>query len=355
MMRYPSRRRGFTLIELLVVIAIIAVLISILLPSLAGARASGRAMKSAANARSVAQGVTLYTVSEKYFPASYLYPNTVDGTEWVLADQVESHPNPGNGYIHWSQFLFDSGGVPEDAFKNPAALNGGAPATNPGADSSNWEPGQVNGAGAGPGSALPVDRQVKRVGYTGNAALFPRNKFNGSGSRKNQFVNPSLVDGSQQGSSKTILVAEFISTGNWNTIGASSSGGFESKSHRSISPFYGITSGSLAYSEPNTGGERFYYPTTASIKPLSEIPPYAIDAPNLFMLNVAGRSHPGKGDKRVEGGNGVYAFVDGHVETMHVKDTIRKRLWGDRYYSLTGANKVKKGWGPNEGTNPDGP
>ena len=83
-------RRGFTLIELLVVIAIIAVLISILLPALSGARASGRAMKSASNARNITQGVTIYTVSDRYFPASYLYPNSIDGTEWVLADQVEN-------------------------------------------------------------------------------------------------------------------------------------------------------------------------------------------------------------------------------------------------------------------------
>jgi prepilin-type N-terminal cleavage/methylation domain-containing protein/prepilin-type processing-associated H-X9-DG protein len=353
-MRHLSRR-GFTLIELLVVIAIIAVLISILLPSLAGARASGRAMKSGANCRSIAQGVTIYTVSERYFPAAYLYPNSLEGSEWIVPDQVESHPNPGNGYIHWSHFLFESGGVPEDAFKNPAALNGGAPATNPGTNTNDWEPGQVNGTGGGPGALLPLDRQVKRMGYTGNAAIFPRNKFNGSGQRRNQFVNPSLVDGSSQGGSKTILAAEFISTGNWNTIGASAGGGFESKSHRAISPFYGISSGAAAYTEPNAGGDRFYYPTTPTIKSVSEIPPYAIDTTNLYQLNVAGRSHPGKGDRKVEGGNGAYAFVDGHVETMHVKDTIRKRLWGDRFFSLTGSNKIKKGWGPNEGTNPDAP
>src|SRR4029453_16280830 len=129
----------------------------------------------------------MYTINERYLPASYLYPNSVDGTDWVLADQVESHPNPGNGYLHWSYFLFESGGVPEDAFKNPAALNGGAPATNPGSGSGKWEPGQANGTGGAAGTSLPLDRQVKRMGYTGNAAIFPRNKFNGSGQRKNVF------------------------------------------------------------------------------------------------------------------------------------------------------------------------
>ncbi len=353
-MRHTQRQGGFTLIELLVVIAIIALLIGLLLPGLQGARASARAMKSASNARQVAQAVTIYTVAEKYFPASYLYPKDPITTEWRLQDQVENHPTPGNGYLHWSQFLFDTGSLPEEAFKNPAALHGGAPATNPGGNSDNWETGQVNGTGGGPGSPQPEDRQVKRMGYTGNAAIFPRNKFNGSGPRKNIFVNPAVVDGSQVGPSKTILISEFISTGDWNVIGASAGGGFESKSHRAIAPFLGISSGSDVYNEP-PGGPRFYYPTTSAIKPVNEIPAFAIDTPNLSLLNCLGRSHPGKGGDRREGGSGTYAFCDGHAEQMHVKDTLRKRLWGDAFYSLSGDNKIKKGWGPNGGTNPDAP
>src|SRR4051812_27517003 len=92
--------RGFTLIELLVVIAIIAILIGILLPSLAGARAESRALKCAANARSVVQGVTLYTVSEKVYPCSYVYGMDQEGTDWRLQDQLLNNPTTANGYIH---------------------------------------------------------------------------------------------------------------------------------------------------------------------------------------------------------------------------------------------------------------
>jgi prepilin-type N-terminal cleavage/methylation domain-containing protein/prepilin-type processing-associated H-X9-DG protein len=351
--RAGSHRSGFTLIELLVVIAIIALLISILLPALGGARASGRAMKSASNCRSIVQGITVYTVTDRYFPASYLYPSTPDGSDWKMEDQVENHPQPGNGYLHWSYQLFDSGGVPEDAFKNPAAARGGSPATNPGSDTAHWEDGQVNGAGGGPGSVTPLDRQVKRMGYTGNAALFPRNKFNSAGQRKNVFVNPANVEASIGGGSQTILVTEFIDTGSWNTIASGSSGGWESKSHRSITPFYGISTGSDPYSEPNTGSDRFYYPTTRAILPTGSVPPLMMDNPSISTLNAVGRSHPG-GSGKTEG-TAQFAFVDGHVVQMNVKDTIRKRLWGDRFYSISGNNRVKKGWGPNGGTDPDAP
>src|SRR6185295_1770209 len=114
-----------------------------------------------------------------------------------------------------------------------------------------------------------------------------------------------------------------ISTGDWNVIGASAGGGFESKSHRALSPFLGVSSGSDVYNEP-PGGPRFYYPKTSAIVPIAQVPEFAIDTPNISLLNCVGRSHPGKGNNKVDGGSGCFSFVDGHAEQMHVKDTIRK-------------------------------
>ena len=36
------------------------------------------------------------------------------------------------------------------------------------------------------------------------------------------------------------------------------------------------------------------------------------------------------------GGTANFVFVDGHVETMTVIESIEQQLWGDRFHSLTG-------------------
>jgi prepilin-type N-terminal cleavage/methylation domain-containing protein/prepilin-type processing-associated H-X9-DG protein len=333
-------RSGFTLIELLVVIAIIALLIGILLPSLGKARAAARALQAAANARTVSLGVNNYITDERYYPPSYVYGADQEGGSWNQASQIVGNPNPSNGYVHWSWALFggQSGGagVPEDAFINPAVPRRGAPATNPGPDYINWEDGQVNDMGAGQGSNLPKDRQARRMGFTGNAAVFPRNKFAVPSIRKNQLVNPAMIDGAQMGASNVILVTEFLYTENWKSIFDPSTG--VSKSHRPITPFIGGSSGVDVFNEPLTSGvARFFYPPLSSILRKDQLGEGMIVSP-LTALNAVGRSHPG-GDSTY-GGTANFAFCDGHVERMSVIDSIKKRLWGDRFYSITGGNEV---------------
>lgn len=331
--RYIRNGRGFTLIELLVVIAIIALLIGILLPSLGKARAAGRMIKCAAGERSVVQGIASYLINGKqYFPPHYVYGESESGLGWRLDEQLTTNPNPNNGYVHWSFFLFSDGSVSEDAFKCPAMFNGGAPATNPGAMEKDWEMNQQNEIGGTSGAITPVDRQVKRCAFTGNSAIFPRNKFFDSpGERKNQFVKDSDI----QFTSNTILTTEFNPNKNYEAIQSSSTPNLF-KSHRPVTPFVGISSGVNVYAEPRalmaTG--RFKYASLEDIVAEDEVPAGAIDESSNSTLNAVGRHHPGQ--KSAKGGTANFAFVDGHVESSTIDATIEKKRWGDKFWSLSG-------------------
>lgn len=333
---------AFTLIELLVVIAIIALLIGILLPALGSARVSAWAVIAASNARNVLQADTVYTGNNRgLHPPSYVYGEDRQGFGWTFDMQRDSHPADINGYIHWSYALFDNGEVPQDAFESPAVTSRGAPRTNPGANPEDWEPGQVNAMGQSEGAVWPEDRQVPRLAFAANAAIMPRNKFNLQGAQRTaKLVKEHAV----QRPSNTILFTEFKDTANWRSladpVGGVNGGGNENiiKSHRPITPFYGLSSGANVFNEPSQFTiPRFAYPDPDQFAEVLN----TLDRDQIgLIIGQGGSSSSLEAVGDAYNGKTNFGYVDGHVELDELINTIRDRKWGDRFYSISGNNEL---------------
>lgn len=340
-------RRGFTLIELLVVVAVIALLVSILLPSLARARELAQSAKCKANQYGLGRSIEIYLTEYGVYPASYLYR---DGTGRVPSNLVNQNDNHPGGYLHWSYHLLGDASTSDATFACPSFRNDGLPRTNPGPrDKNNWERGQTDQNGAsldrGWNGTNVEDQQAARVAYTGNASLLIRNKFTtgmSGGPRINQFVRGEEVNGA----ASTILLAEF--NNDWEKISVAEHGGRLSKSHRPVTPIVtgGASSSNSVFSpDPRlTYGEANYHYYGAgearfNLSTVRQLDSYDSALSGHAELDAVGRHHGGNRDDGM-GGESNFLFADGHVETMHVLDTLEQRMWGDRFYGVTGDTRI---------------
>jgi len=347
--------RAFTLVELLVVIGIIAVLIAILLPALSRARQAAYTVKCASNLHQVGIGIANYVATNHGFlPACYTYVGQyTDGTG------MEQPPTPLHGYVNWSSYLFADysdaklGTGPNGVgmaiakpgpyadlsvwkmFTCPSIDSGGLPPDNT-FPSNNW-------TGAGNDVAGYVDYQAPRLAYTLNEALCPRNKFvlnYQACVRIEHCVQASSV----RSSASTILATE------WNTnpsvvLGTGEcSGNIVVKSHRPICAFCSLASLGGAYQElvdvTDTGAPGSIYHPSASM--LSKTPMQG-SVSGQTHLDWVGRNH---GAFTVNGTIGDtrksnFLYLDGHVETKHVTDTLTPWQWGATMYTLSPNDDVQ--------------
>jgi len=338
---------GFTLIELLVVMAIIALLVGILLPSLGQAREAARATKCSSNLHHIGQAMATFVSSNReMYPFSYVYPNGTAG-DYDLYNQPGGTGTPTYGYIHWSWLLYDKGRVPPAAFECPDFPGGGVPRTNPGSKAEDWEAAQVDESGGTQGSSThAADRQAPRMSYTANSAIVPRNKFykmDPSWVRTNFLVTDSSIEGPGM----TVLATEL----NRNWKASCKTGTTLSKSHRSISPFVNATSGkggndlytfdpTLTFNVGNGDPSTFW--GLAGDDNVSDADGL-IDGAIGSEVNVVGRHHGGGATGKSGGGikgTANFLYCDGHVETKTVLETVQNHEWGEKFYSISGKQKV---------------
>jgi prepilin-type N-terminal cleavage/methylation domain-containing protein/prepilin-type processing-associated H-X9-DG protein len=342
-----KRAAGFTLVELLVVIGIIALLIGILLPALSKAREAARTIKCCSNLHSIGIGIANYLAdNHSYFPASnYYYGLGVD------AGGNQTPTKPTGGYVHWSSYLYTQKGYtgnqaflsPQgwEMFQCPSLDNGGlAPANT---YTGNNDPGLSNE------SPPPViDQQAPRMAYTVNEALCARGIFQIPFSDRGNLRGYRFVQAARvRNSSQVVLATEIWGIPTAVTTTSLIDGATPvSASRRPVSGIaaYGNFTADAAYKNPYSASFMWAGVGDLAHDPLSQL---NASQPVLYTtLDWVGRNHGGSkklgsvaGDKNNDWDlrKSNFVYVDGHVETKHVAETVYpQNQWtsGNDFYSL---------------------
>jgi prepilin-type N-terminal cleavage/methylation domain-containing protein/prepilin-type processing-associated H-X9-DG protein len=347
MMRTDRNRRGFTLVELLVVIGIIGLLIGLLLPALSKAREEANMIKCTSNLRSIGQGIAIYESSYGgVFPPSNFYVGL------SIMNGVQLPAKPTAGYVHWSSFLYKATISANDPallqlygwemFQCPSVEKGGLAPANTYAANSDGLPNE-----AGPGV---IDEQAPRMSYMLNEALTPRSIFTANFRSGNPRYYRFVQAGRVRNSARTILATEMwgiqkIMEATSNIDGVTA----VSNSRRPVSGISkSLSNPALAkadspYALPPTGSFGW-----AGVDNLSPDPSTTfLNNPSIpnpdTTLDFVGRNHGSRTVGNLSGSSqhgwdlrkSNFLYVDGHVETKHVSETVSEGSeWGDRFYDL---------------------
>jgi prepilin-type processing-associated H-X9-DG protein len=296
------------------------------------ARESANTLKCAANLRSVGQGIAVYIAESKgTLPASNFYK----GLSWDAATgQIPTQPV--DGYVHWSSFLYANKRLQGtdtpyqslngwDAFTCPSVNNGGLPPANTFDANHDGLPNEVPGK---------VDWQAPRLAYTVNEALCPRGLFQQFFSdRGNIRVYHYVKAGRVRNSAQTILATEIWSSQQAvQTASLTGGGELVSASRR---PLNGFTGGMINPEQLYKLPLRSTF-TQAVITDLGKDPERNPGSSPTTLLDWVGRNHGRKttDSKGYDARKTNFLYLDGHVETKHVSETIKPFQWGDRFYTL---------------------
>jgi prepilin-type N-terminal cleavage/methylation domain-containing protein/prepilin-type processing-associated H-X9-DG protein len=360
-----SARQAFTLVELLVVIGIIALVISILLPALNRAREAANTVKCSANLQQIGAGIANYVAENNgYLPSTYIYD----------LPPGEPPDTPKWGYVNWSSYLAreasrdrfaphqdsDSHGTVGDIttanpglygdatqwqiFQCPSLQDGGLPPTDPAI--------AMEAPGVSPDATGYVDYQAPRLAYTLNEVLCPRGDMFqiDTNNDPNQLLTEQYVRaGKIQHSASTILATEFTDIPTIvDAYGHINTQALVCKSHRPVNGFIDAsdlgTAKPLVDMDPNSS---IVTNVTANIADITHNPSPNSGSPASF-LDWVGRNHgPNKlgsvqnstaSDWNLRKTN--FLYLDGHVETKHITETLVPWQWGEQLYTLQGAPPI---------------